>query len=118
MTRYLLDTDALISYSKGRQPAVSRITQLIDQGDELGVCAVNVAEFFAGLAPGPPANATRAPRRAVRSHARHTPAAAAGRSLSTTPLMKSAARVTRASPASAVSTRCGRKALGRSSGWR
>ncbi len=51
MSRYLLDTDALINYAKGREPATSRIQQLIDQGDELGVCAVNVAEFFAGIAP-------------------------------------------------------------------
>ena len=51
MSRYLLDTDTLINYSKGREPATSRIQQLIDQGDDLGVCAINVAEFFAGIAP-------------------------------------------------------------------
>ena len=49
MSRYLLDTDALINYSKGREPATSRIQHLIDQGDELGVCAVNVAEFASGI---------------------------------------------------------------------
>ena len=51
MARYLLDTDVLIDYSKRREPAVSRIHQMIDDGDELGVCAVNLAEFFAGIAP-------------------------------------------------------------------
>jgi tRNA(fMet)-specific endonuclease VapC len=51
VSRYLLETDALIDFSKGREPATSRILQLIEQGDELGVCAVNVAEFFAGLPP-------------------------------------------------------------------
>ncbi|MBI3970868.1 MAG: type II toxin-antitoxin system VapC family toxin [Chloroflexi bacterium] len=51
MSRYLIDTDALIDYSKGREPATSRIQQFITQDDELGVCAINVAEFFAGIAP-------------------------------------------------------------------
>ena len=50
MSRYLLDTDALINYSKGREPATSHIQHLIDQGDELGVCAINVANF-AGITP-------------------------------------------------------------------
>lgn len=51
MTRYLLDTTALIDFSKGREPARTRIQAWIDGGDELGVCAVNVAEFYAGLPP-------------------------------------------------------------------
>ncbi len=49
MTRYLLDTTELIDFSKGRQPAQSRILQMIEQGDELGVCGINVSEFYAGL---------------------------------------------------------------------
>ncbi|HYU18187.1 MAG TPA: type II toxin-antitoxin system VapC family toxin [Chloroflexota bacterium] len=49
--RYLLDTTALIDYSKGREPAQTRILALIETGEEVGVCAVNVAEFYAGLAP-------------------------------------------------------------------
>ncbi|MCL5962210.1 MAG: PIN domain-containing protein [Chloroflexi bacterium] len=51
MTRYLLDTTALIDFSKGREPARSRILEMIQTGDELGVCAVNVAEFYSGLPP-------------------------------------------------------------------
>ncbi len=51
MTRYLLDTTALIDFSNGREPARSQIQRWIDGGDELGVCAINVAEFFAGLPP-------------------------------------------------------------------
>jgi tRNA(fMet)-specific endonuclease VapC len=51
VSRYLLETDALIDYSKGREPATARIRQMIDQDDEVGVCAVNVAEFFAGIDP-------------------------------------------------------------------
>ena len=51
MTRYLLDTSALIDFSKGREPACTRILEMIDTGDEVGVCAINVAEFYAGLPP-------------------------------------------------------------------
>ena len=51
MTRYLLDTTALIDFSKGREPACFQIQGWIDGGDELGVCAINVAELFAGLPP-------------------------------------------------------------------
>jgi predicted nucleic acid-binding protein len=51
MSRYLLDTTALIDFSKGREPACSQIQAWIDGGGELGVSAINVAEFFAGLPP-------------------------------------------------------------------
>ena len=49
MTRYLLDTTALIDFSKDREPARSRIIEMIENGDELALCAVNVAEFFSGV---------------------------------------------------------------------
>ena len=51
MTRYLLDTTALIDFAKGHEPASSRVLRMIESGDEVGVCAVVVAEFYAGLAP-------------------------------------------------------------------
>ncbi|MDO8690459.1 MAG: PIN domain-containing protein [Dehalococcoidia bacterium] len=51
MTRYMLDTTALIDFSKGREPASSRILRMIESGDKVGVCAIVVAEFYAGLAP-------------------------------------------------------------------
>jgi predicted nucleic acid-binding protein len=50
--RYLLDTTALIDFSKGFEPSRSNILELIDQGLPLAVCAVTVAEFFTGLALG------------------------------------------------------------------
>jgi predicted nucleic acid-binding protein len=49
MTRFLLDTDALIDFSKRREPASSRILSWIDAGETVGVCAITVAEFAAGL---------------------------------------------------------------------
>jgi predicted nucleic acid-binding protein len=49
MARYLLDTSAIIDLSKQYEPAYSLIPGLHESGDELGVCAINVAEFYAGL---------------------------------------------------------------------
>lgn len=51
MTRYLLDTSVLVDFSKGREPALSRILKMVESGDELGVCATIVGEFYSGLAP-------------------------------------------------------------------
>jgi predicted nucleic acid-binding protein len=48
-TTYLLDTDTLIDYSKGREPTCSRLQELIQAGECVGVCAINVSEFFSGL---------------------------------------------------------------------
>ena len=49
MTRYLVDTTALIDFSKGRDPARTRLLEMIEAGDDLGVSAVNVAEFYTGI---------------------------------------------------------------------
>lgn len=51
MSRYLLDTTALIDFSKGREPAFSLVNRLIEHGEEVGVSPVNIAEFYTGLAP-------------------------------------------------------------------
>lgn len=50
MTRYLLDTSILIDFSKGREPTHSRLLALIEAG-VVAVCAVTIAEFYAGLPP-------------------------------------------------------------------
>lgn len=49
--RFLLDTTALIDFSKNREPARSRLLTMIEGGDELGVCSIQVAEFWGGLPP-------------------------------------------------------------------
>lgn len=49
--RYLLDTTVLIDISKEAQPISAQIDALLRGVDVVGVCAVNVAEFFSGLAP-------------------------------------------------------------------
>ena len=48
MTYYLLDTDTLIDFSKGREPVVSRINQWIKDGDVLGVCPINITRVLRG----------------------------------------------------------------------
>jgi predicted nucleic acid-binding protein len=49
--RYLLDTTVLIEASRHREPALSWLQEALRKSDEVGVCAVTVAEFFAGLRP-------------------------------------------------------------------
>jgi predicted nucleic acid-binding protein len=51
MSRYLLDTNILIHFSKGRNPEFSWVSAALTSGEDVGVCAINVAEFFAGIAP-------------------------------------------------------------------
>ena len=47
--KYLLDADTLIDYIVARGNARPRITAMIDQGDEVAVCAITVAEVYSGL---------------------------------------------------------------------
>ena len=54
MSRYLIDTSVLIDFSKNRQPTVARILAMLDAGDELAVCDITVAEFYAGQPAGSP----------------------------------------------------------------
>lgn len=49
MAKFLLDTTAIIDFAKGREPAKSRILEMMGSEEEVGVCAINIAEFFTGL---------------------------------------------------------------------
>ena len=51
MTRYLLDTDVLVDFSKSIEPVTSQLLAWIDGTDTVAVCAISVAEFAAGLTP-------------------------------------------------------------------
>ena len=51
MTRYLLDTTTLIDFSKGQEPVRSRLLALLETDHVIAICAVNLAEFYAGIAP-------------------------------------------------------------------
>jgi predicted nucleic acid-binding protein len=47
----MLDTSVLIDLSKSAGAARLRIRGWIDGGDEVGVCGIQIAEFYRGLAP-------------------------------------------------------------------
>lgn len=49
---YLLDASVLISWLKGRPPAVSLLRRLAAEGETLVVNAVSVAEVYSGVAEG------------------------------------------------------------------
>ena len=49
MAKYLLDTTVLIDHLRGQQKVTDIITRLARQGNEFGVCCINVAELYAGL---------------------------------------------------------------------
>ena len=49
MTKYLLDTTVLIDHLRGRKPAVDYITGIAQQGHQLCVCCINIAELYSGL---------------------------------------------------------------------
>ena len=49
MTAFLLDTSVIVEFSKQREPAYSQIIAWIRSGETLAVCAISVAEFYAGL---------------------------------------------------------------------
>jgi predicted nucleic acid-binding protein len=47
--KYLLDADTLIDYILDRGNARPRITAMIEQDDEVAVCAVTITELYSGL---------------------------------------------------------------------
>ena len=49
MPSYLLDTTVLIDYLRGHTEVRARVHALAEQGHELGICAISVAEVSAGL---------------------------------------------------------------------
>lgn len=49
MNRYLLDTTVLIDLSRGIRIVRPRLDAIVAGGGELGVCAINVAEFIVGV---------------------------------------------------------------------
>jgi len=49
VAEYLLDATALIDYLRGRQGTIELLNTLTNQGHQLGVCSITVAELYAGL---------------------------------------------------------------------
>jgi predicted nucleic acid-binding protein len=48
---YLLDTTVLIDVARRREPTTAWLNDRLRSPDRLGISAVSVAEFFAGLSP-------------------------------------------------------------------
>lgn len=51
MTRYLLDSNELINFARGREPYANHVRELIESDEEVGISPVCVAEFFSNLPP-------------------------------------------------------------------
>lgn len=47
--KYLLDTDTLIDFIQDTGQARARIVTMLEEGDEIALCAVTVAELYSGL---------------------------------------------------------------------
>ena len=52
MTEVLLDSDVIIAWLRGRQPAAEVIPELLARGDTLTWTPVSIAEIFAGVRKG------------------------------------------------------------------
>jgi predicted nucleic acid-binding protein len=52
MPRYLLDTTVLIDLARRRPDTVRGVRDLVANDGVVGICAINVAEFYAGALPG------------------------------------------------------------------
>lgn len=49
MAAFLLDSTVLIDYLRGHPEVIARVQALANEGHNLGICAVNVAEVSAGM---------------------------------------------------------------------
>jgi predicted nucleic acid-binding protein len=48
---YLLDTDTLIDFSKKIEPVASRVISLLGTEHDVGICPVQLTEFFTAVSP-------------------------------------------------------------------
>ena len=51
MAKYLLDTTAPISYTRHRQDVVALVEGLLNGNNQVGICAIGVAEFYSFVRP-------------------------------------------------------------------
>jgi predicted nucleic acid-binding protein len=47
--KYILDTDTLIDFLQDGGRTRTRITEMLEQGDEFALCSITVSELFTGL---------------------------------------------------------------------
>ncbi len=51
MARYLLDTNVLVDYSKGVSAVVAQLQAWATGNNDVGICGMQVAEYYSGIAP-------------------------------------------------------------------
>ena len=51
MAKYLLDTTAPISYTRHRRDVVALVERLLNESNQVGICAIGVAEFYSFIRP-------------------------------------------------------------------
>lgn len=51
MAIFLLDTNVLIDYSKGIGPVVAQLQAWTAGNNDMGICGVQVTEYYSGIAP-------------------------------------------------------------------
>ena len=51
MGLFLLDTTVLVDFSRHREPVYSRLQEMLEGNDEVGVSPINVTEFFSWFPP-------------------------------------------------------------------
>ena len=51
MAKYLLDTTAPISYTRRRRDVVALVERLLNEDNQVGICAVGLAEFYSFVRP-------------------------------------------------------------------
>lgn len=51
MTKYLLDSNALIDWLNGREPVPKRLEELSSRGEILAVNAISLTETYSGIVP-------------------------------------------------------------------
>lgn len=52
MSGFVLDTTVLIEYAQGIEPTTARVLELVEAKADLFICAVQLAEYYAGEMPG------------------------------------------------------------------
>ncbi len=51
MSAFIIDTDILVDLSKNQPSAILWFKKAFEEGLELAVCSINIAEFYSGITP-------------------------------------------------------------------
>ena len=51
MAKYLFDTTVPISYTRRRPGVIELVERLLDEDNQVGICAIGIAEFYSNVRP-------------------------------------------------------------------